>query len=197
MIQLSNNFSNVEEQPFEPFTPPPSGGYVFEVVNVIEKASNAGNQMIQFDLDISEGTYKGAFANYPKSFYQLTNDEGRLKAVLKAFKDSNGGNIAGLVTSTFQLDVSKLKGLKIAGCLRDEEYISSQGELKTSPKVAYLTSLQRLQEGHVKPMPMIKHKPTTTQQQQPNQQAKPTAPSTGQQATNDPFSTVDPDDLPF
>lgn len=155
-IALDQNYETTPAEEHKPFERPPSGGYILEVVEAEEGVSSKGNPMVTFSMDIAEGPHKGVFQKFPIKFYQLVTGEqtARFKGVMKAFSESNSPDKMRPVIGGGSLHAEKLKGARIGGCLRDEEYMNRDGVLKTSCKIAFLCSAQRVKDGEVDPMPV-------------------------------------------
>lgn len=153
-IKMDDNYEQTEAQEGGAFQRPPSDGYIFDVLDCQEAVSSNNNPMVVFSLDIAEGPHKGAFAKFPIKFYQLcTGDHtARFKGVMSAMGKSNPGRPAPVSNGFF--DSVKAKGMKVGGCLRDEEYRNKSGQVKISSKVAYLCSTESVLKGEVRPLDM-------------------------------------------
>ena len=151
-IQLDSDFAAVTPEVFTGFMRPEPGGYVMRVNEVEEKTSSKGNPMIVFSLDISEGKCKNAFEKYPLKYYQVCTGEqtGRLKGLLQMFKECNPANaLNGLVSASGQLNAQALKGKIIGANLREEEYISKDGEIKTALKADHFCTVADVRAGKI------------------------------------------------
>lgn len=141
MIQLDNNFPEVPAAEGGTFEQPPAGGYVLRVLDVSDKASNAGNTMVTLSCDIAQGDHEGAFQRYPKKFFQLVNGDHLpyFKAMLNHFKESNPPEkLAGLVSQSLQFNPQKLKGTLVGACLRETEYVNKEGNVAVGLEIWYL-----------------------------------------------------------
>lgn len=160
MYTLGNDFDTTEAKEFTPFENPPSGGYVFEVVESDDTAARNGRPMVTLKLDIAEGPHKGAFAKFPKPYRQMLDGDSLayFKAMLKYFAESNPeGKMSRVIFK--QRDGSKgfdhegLVGLRIAGNLREAEYLKSDtGETKVGLEVSFLGAVKDV--GNMKPLPL-------------------------------------------
>ncbi len=149
MIQLDPVFTTTEAKEMTGFETPPPGGYVFKVVDVSDKPSKAGNDMISLSVDIAQGEFEGVFEKFPKMFFQLVNGDHLpyFKALLNHFKESNPpAKTNGLVNQALQFDAQKLKGLLIGGCLREAEYLNKDGDLCVGREVWYFCPVSGVAE---------------------------------------------------
>jgi hypothetical protein len=127
---------------------PEAGPIKCIIIAAKTEISSNGNEMLVLDLDIHEGKFAGFYARkfnnderenkrWQLKHYRLTNEEnvGRLKGDIKAIEESNPGFI-------FDFNESSLVN-KVVGCnLREEEYLNSKGEIKSSLKPVYLFPLK-------------------------------------------------------
>ena len=150
-IQLDSDFATVTPEVFTGFVRPEPGGYVMRVNEVEEKTSSKGNPMIVFSLDIYEGKCKNAFEKYPVKFYQVCTGEqtGRLKGLLQTFKECNPPNSLNDLISASGLNPQVLKGKIIGANLREEEYISKEGEIKTAFKADHFCTVVDVPAGKI------------------------------------------------
>ena len=141
-IKLDANFKDVAPAEAGGYVQPPAGGHVMKVLDVSDQPSKAGNPMVTLKLDIAGGEYGGAFAKFPRRFFQLINGEhtAYFKGMLKAFKESNPENeVRGLVVDG-AFYPERMKGLVVGACLREAEYKDKNGEIKVGRS---LSSLQK------------------------------------------------------
>jgi hypothetical protein len=155
MINLDPDFSTTEAAQGGGFETPPPGGYTFRVVDVSDKPSKAGNDMLTLSVDIATGEYKGAFEKFPKMFFQLVNGEHLpyFKALLNNFAASNNPDRMVGVLNGLQFNAQKLKGLLIGGCLRAAEY-EKDGEIREGREVWYFCPISEVAD--IKPPKMKK-----------------------------------------
>lgn len=156
MIELDQNYKDVEPVQMTSFKKPVPGGYQLICVNIEESVSKAGNPMVIIWLDIAEGEFKGTYEKFPIKFYQLcTGDHtARFNGVMKSFHDSNPGHVPFVKDNSF--DASRLVKLKVGGNLRKEEYINKRGDTAVSMKVAFLCGIDKVLKGEIEPMPTKK-----------------------------------------
>lgn len=144
----------------------PAGKYVCKVVNVKIGLSKNGAEMLTFAVDVAEGEYKDFFrkqfdrkketnsdAKWPCQYYQLTQGDsmGRFKGLLAAFELSNPG-----YTWQWGTDCElSLRGLKIGGIFREEEYLGNDGKKHDSVKCYALLPTDDLEEATVPPKKML------------------------------------------
>jgi Protein of unknown function (DUF669) len=187
-----NDYESTEAKEFHPFENPPSGGYVFEVVSVNDKAANSGAPMTTLGLDIAEGPHKGAFAKFPKPYRQLLlNEDGKtspyFKAMMQAFGKSNPApKMAEVIfkqrDGSVGYNPQKLMGLRVGGNLREAEYFK-QGtrETKVGLEVSFL--------GPIEDVPKMRALPLKKLQGQAKPATKP--------ASSASAPVADDSDLPF
>ena len=150
-IQLDSDFATVTPEVFTGFMRPEPGGYVMRVNEVEEKTSSKGNPMIVLSLDISEGKCKNAFEKSPVKAYQVCTGEqtGRLKGLLQTFKECNPPNSLNDLISASGLNPQVLKGKIIGANLREEEYVSKDGEIKTALKADHFCTVADVRAGNI------------------------------------------------
>ncbi len=175
MIALDKDFDTTEAKDFKPFENPPSGGYVFEVLEVSDKASESGKAMVTLSLDIAEGPHAGAFENYPKKYRQLVNGESLayFKAMIKAFMESNPPGLTKEIIFTQRdgskgFDPSRLRGLRIGGNLREAEYMKQEtSEVKVGTEIGYLGAVKDVPAMKPQPLKKLRGAPVATKPFQP------------------------------
>ena len=150
-IQLDSDFATVTPEVFTGFMRPEPGGYVMRVNEVEEKTSSKGNPMIVLSMDIYEGKRKNAFEKYPLKFYQVCTGEqtARLKGLLQTFKECNPPNSLNDLISASGLNPQVLKGKIIGANLREEEYLSKDGEIKTALKADHFCTVADVRAGKI------------------------------------------------
>lgn len=137
----------------------PVGGYVLEIKNAEVKEYDTCSVLV-FSFDISEGDYKGFYAeNYRNQsgedkkwkgnfrLYIPTEDGSekdehtirRFKTAIVDIEESNPGY-------NWDWDESKLKGKKIGGVFRNKEY-SYKGSKGFFTECAWFTSVQNIKDG--------------------------------------------------
>jgi hypothetical protein len=140
------------------FAEPKPGSYILGIINAVAEIKN-GEQRVIFNLDIAEGKFKNHFGKQTKRFgknrylryYQNTEGKGLpyFKGVIKAIEESNPGYV-------FDFNESGLVLKKVGGNLRDEEYVGTDGTVKTSLRVGYLCSIRGVLEGEHRVMSVKK-----------------------------------------
>jgi hypothetical protein len=133
---------------------PKAGGYALRCCTVEETESRAGNPMIVFDFDISQGDFRNYYSKrfasnqnankkWPLRYYQLVNEEqaGRYKGVIESFRKSNP-SFPSAAFSGPEHDLKALIGLEIGGVLQEEEYEKQDGSVGAILKIFYLTSVE-------------------------------------------------------
>jgi hypothetical protein len=159
MIQLDQEFTTTEAATGGQYDPPPPGGYVFQVVAASDNPSNAGDAMVTLSLDIVEGEHAGAFAKFPKKFFQRVNGESLpyFKGMLKAFQESNSPErLKGVVSRDLQFDSSKLVKALVGGCLREVEYLDKTGNVQVGIEVAFLCPIKEVPDIKAPPLKKLK-----------------------------------------
>lgn len=193
MYTLGNDFDTTEAKEFTPFENPPSGGYVFKVVESDDTAARNGRPMVTLKLDIADGPHAGAFAKFPKPYRQMLDGDSMpyFKSMLKYFGESNPEEKMRRVIFTQRngtkgFDHTALVGLRIGGNLREAEYIKQEtNETKVGLEVSFLGAAKDV--GHMKPLP-LKRLAGSTPAAKPTY--RPSAPGTRPPSAQD-------DDLPF
>lgn len=141
-----NNYDSTEAKDPQPYENPPSGGYVFQVVEVGTEPARNGRPMVTLGLDIAEGPYAGAFAKFPKAVRQMMDGDSLpyLKAMNNHFAASNPpARMASVIfkqrDGTTGYDPKALMGLRVGGNLGEAEYIKKEtGEVKIGTEVRFL-----------------------------------------------------------
>lgn len=194
MIQLDKEFTTTEAAEGGAYEPPPAGGYTFQVVDVSEEPSQAGNDMVTLSLDIADGPHEGAFERFPRKVFQLVNGDNLpyFKGMLEKFKACNSKQkLQNLVSKDLRLDASQLKGCLIGGSLRQAEYLDkNSGEVKIGMEVGYLCTLEDLATLKPQPIKKLPARRDTATAGRPGYQA----PRGGAQAG---YKPPEEDDLPF
>lgn len=147
MIQLDASFQNVKAENIGQFENPPAGGYILKVIDVSDKKSESGSDMITLTLDIAEGPFEDGFGKYPKKVRQVISEKSLpyFKGMLNSFKASNPPEkLKGMVNASFQFNPMVLKGAIIGGLLRDAEYINKSGELKIGQEIDFLCQVDEV-----------------------------------------------------
>lgn len=168
---------------FEGFSGPNAGGHVLGIVGVEEKESASHEPMILLYLDIARGEFKNHYRRLSEKFqkhcyiryYQLTEREKSIpyfKGLITAIEHSNPGYKWDWRPQSL---VKKLVGAN----LREEEYVGSNGETKSSLKIAHFCNADKANECKV-----LEPKRLAVQ---------PSAPAQAERG----FSTPDDEDLPF
>lgn len=164
MIQLDEEFTTTEAATGGAYDPPTPGGYVFQVVSVSDKPSNAGNAMVTLELDIADGNFAGAFAKFPKRYFQLVNGEHLpyFKGMLRSFKESNSEEkMRGVVNQSLQFDSSKLLKALVGGCLREAEYLDRSNQVRVGLEIAFLCPVKDVPDIKAPPLKKL-NKPAPT-----------------------------------
>lgn len=154
-----SNYDGAEAKQFTGFNSPSPGAYIFIIAGAFEIMSKSQSPMLVLDLDIAHGEFKGHYEQmsedlkkncYLKHRRLLTEEQSEyLKGDIKAIEESNNG-------FHFNFDESKLSGKYVGGMLREEEYMNNNGEIKTTIKLAYLCSIDKVKKNLLKPMPIKK-----------------------------------------
>ncbi|MFH1394582.1 MAG: hypothetical protein ABIH09_00290 [Candidatus Omnitrophota bacterium] len=119
---------------------PDPGGYVLQIVDVVDKKTKTEKRMLEISLDIADGRFNGWCDECTKkygydSYFKLRQIyEGKSLQYFKKFIEDVEWSNKGY---KFDFDENTLKGKLVGGCLREEEYIGKNGETKTSLKLWY------------------------------------------------------------
>jgi hypothetical protein len=149
-MRIDQEYENTEAAEGGNYIAPPPGGYIFQVLEVSEKPSSSGKDMITLTLDIADGEFEGAFQRFPKKYCQLVNGDNLpyFKAMIEAFQTSNPER--GRLIQGGNFDPQRLTGAVVGGCIREEEYQDRETrEIKVGLKVAWLCDLEKV--GDIKP----------------------------------------------
>lgn len=163
MIQLDKEFTTTEAAEGGQYEAPPAGGYILQVLEVSDKDSSAGNAMVTLSFDIAEGEYQGAFAKFPKKFFQLINGShlAYFKGMLKAFQESNSEqSMHGIISKDLQFDSSRLVKRLVGASIREAEYKATDGEIKVGLEIYFLCPVKEVP--NIKPAALKKLKAGTT-----------------------------------
>lgn len=168
------------------------GGHVCQITNIRQENSKAGKPMIVVSFDIAEGSdldgfyleqYREAKKNGRDARwggvirYLLYDDNGLtnpfFKGFVKSLEESNPGY-------TWDWNEGSATRKKIGIVMREEEYLSRQGTIKTSVKAWRARSVQAILDGVLVP-DKLEYK------ERPKQPYNPTAG----------FTAADDEELPF
>lgn len=157
-----DNYDNTEAKDIQPFENPPSGGYVFKVVEVGTDPARNGRPMVTIKLDIAEGPYAGSFARFPKAVRQMMDKESLpyLKAMINHFAASNPREKMDRVIfknrdGSTGFEPNALMGLRVGGNLGEAEYIKQEtNEIKIGTEVRFLGPAGEILK--MKPLPLKK-----------------------------------------
>lgn len=149
MIDLGNDFEQIQALHAGEFPKLPAGGYVCIVTNSTAGMSKKNAPMLTLDLDICEGPYKAYFKDNdrPPKIYQNIRDKfGKIspyfKGLLKDFEDSNPNfHISGGL-----FDERLLVNKKIGVIFGDEER-EYNGKIYTDPKPQRTTNINKIRNG--------------------------------------------------
>lgn len=154
-----NGYDNARE--FTEYKPLPAGAYVCKIIGVEEAKSSAGKDMIKIALDVAEGPHAD---HYKKDFAADSRAEKKWPCVVyQVVYDSNGETASGFKTFITSVERSNgnqptvwgdrfaaaLKGKRVGGLFRREEYINSKGEHKWITKCFMFRSTDKLAECEV------------------------------------------------
>lgn len=162
MIPLDKEYTTTEAAEGGQYELPPPGGYILQCIEASDKPSNAGKAMVTLSFDIAEGEYQGAFAKYPKKFFQLVNGEhlAYFKGMLKAFEESNSAQAMAGVVKDLQFDSSKLVKRLVGASIREAEYKDkTTGEIKVGMEIHFLCPVKQVPD--IKPAGIKKFKAGT------------------------------------
>ena len=149
------NYDGAEAATFGNTDRPPAGPYLMKIFGERETISrNSQKPMLELLLDIAQGQYADFFQELGNQIgkscllrhYRLLTDEqsNYLKGDISSIEKSNAG---------FKYDFSdgSLIGKRVGANLQEEEYYNSEGEVKTSLKIAFLFPITDIAK--IKPMP--------------------------------------------
>lgn len=132
----------------------PSGGYVCRITAVTDVADK---EYLAITYDITEGDYADYYSDdwgkehpYAHRFIRSYRDKalGMFKGFLKAVDESNGTDFGATVTDG--LDEKKLVGKVVGLILREEEYESNRGDIRTRLSVHRAVSTDTIRSGNYK-----------------------------------------------
>lgn len=194
MILIDREFDKTEAKEGGQFDPPDPGGYVMLVLEVSEQPSKAGSDMVTLSLDIADGEHAGAFAKFPKRFFQQVNGDNLayFKGMIGHFSASNPPAKMNQVIfkqkdESLGFDGQALVGMRIGANLREAEYLDRAGQVKMGLEVGALCAVKDVPG--LKPMPVKKLKG-----QRPG---TPTAARPAAQTAGGALPLAGEDDLPF
>ena len=155
-MEKPRDWDNVQE--FTDYSPLPAGAYICKIIQVEETKSKSGTPMVQIGLDIAEGEQT---EYYRKSFLSDTRTDKKWGCVVnQTTEDKDGGSSRGFKSFITSVERSNgnqptvwgasfckaLKGKKVGGLFRREEYINSKGENKWNTKCYRFFSVDKLAE---------------------------------------------------
>lgn len=164
-----NGFDEV--QGFSSFEQLEEGGHILRILNVEEKQSQAGNDMIviSFDTDKEDkqpGYFKEKYNSDMRSdkkwpaggrTYQVcTGSNGICSKGFKTFIECVEASNNGFKVQWGNNFTACLKNKLIGGCFGKEEYLNSYGESKFAVKLSGFRTVQDVKEGKVQaPKPKL------------------------------------------
>lgn len=144
-----------------------AGGYICKIINAREDVSSTGKNMLVIAFDIEEGERAGY---YKRKFEADTRTDKKWQGIYRQLLDGEkaAGFLKGVMTSLeasnpnfkWNWDETKLKGLKFGGIFGEEEY-EYNGEIKTSVKIKWIRSVDKIRNGDFK-VPEPKKLPTNS-----------------------------------
>jgi len=171
-MQPIPNWENIVPQTgdFEPLKP---GAYICQIINVAVMQSKSGNAMLKFAIDICEGEHQKHFreifetrqkfdssAKWPAGgvYYQMfeggNGAEERFKGLIETLEAANPM----FKWINCNWNEKRMIGLKFGGIFREEEYLNSKDEVRTSVRLYRVVPIEGLFERKI---PEIKRlKPT-------------------------------------
>lgn len=154
-----SNYDQADAKQFAGFNSPVAGATVLGITSAQEIQSRSGSPMLVLSIDIAEGEYKRYYTKLSADLKKdcmlkhrrtLTDDQSEyLKGDIKAIEESNKG-------FKFNFDERSLVNKLVGGMLREKEYLSKDGSIKTFLEIAYLCSVDKVRSGLLKPMPIKK-----------------------------------------
>lgn len=142
----------------------PKGGYVCEIKDARVNTSKNGWEHLAISMEICEGEFTGYYMDRWKNNTNpdktwgcvlrlgIPTDDGSekdgwtkraFKTAIEAIEDSNNGFHWGW-------NEAALKGLKVGGLFRIEQFLGTDGEIKSTVRVASLTSIEKVHKGTYK-----------------------------------------------
>ena len=153
-----------EAQGFSSFEQLEEGGHILRILNVEERKSKAGNDMIviSFDTDKTDGQpgyFKERYDSDTRSekkwpaggrTYQVcTGSNGNCSKGFKTFIECVEASNNGFEVQWGNNFAACLKNKLIGGCFGKEEYLNSYGESKFTIKLSGFRTVQDVKEGKV------------------------------------------------
>ena len=131
----------------EPMSRVPAGGYVCRIIHAID---NAEKQYLRIELDIAEGDYKGTYSD---KYTKFGGNWGCVR--IASYKERALPMFKGFVTAVeesndrykFDFDEKTLEGKLVGVLMGEEEYISTDGEVRTNTKPQFFRSVQAIRSG--------------------------------------------------
>ena len=153
-----------ETQGFSTYEVLKEGGHVLKILNIEERKSQAGNDMIviSFDTDKTDsqpGYFKERYDSDTRSdkkwpaggrTYQVcTGSDGNCSKGFKTFIECVEASNNGFKVQWGDNFANCLKNKLIGGCFGKEEYLNSYGESKFTVKLSGFRTVQDVKEGKV------------------------------------------------
>lgn len=146
MINLGNDYENVQPLQAGEFVKLPAGGYVCIVTDAVASRSAAGTPLLTISFDIVEGEFKGYFSNAnfpPKIFQSVFDKKGKpspyFKGLIKNFENSN----AGFVVTNGYFDEKSLLN-KFIGVVFGDVEREYNGKIYTDAKPVFTVSVDKI-----------------------------------------------------
>lgn len=135
------------------------GGHICRIENARTNLARNGAEIFELMIDIAEGGKEDGF--YRKAYTQAKkdNENATWRGILGVFTMDRDGQCSpyfkGMMKSveesnpgyTWNWDEASLRGKMIGVVFREEEYMSQQGELRTTVRPAFARSVARIKEG--------------------------------------------------
>lgn len=155
-----NGFEETRE--FGEYTPLELGGHKLVIMKVEECETSNGNQYIKVSFDTAKDDIQPNY--YNNQYKQDTRDNKKWSGVTTVFPTDNEGKTS-RAFKTFCTSVEKsnagfkmvwgeqfcnaLKGKAVGGVFGEEEYVDSNGEIKTARKLRWFRSIEGVMDADV------------------------------------------------
>lgn len=151
-------FNEVDAKEFGEFESLELGGHLLTILDAREyKSEISGNTSLRICVDISKGDKQEGF--FKKQYDANTNADKKWSSAgtrYLSLKDEQLAYLKGFITAIensnagFKFNTKgtweQLKGLKVAGQFGLEEYLDSEGHIKTATKLVQFRSVDKLDE---------------------------------------------------
>lgn len=151
MVNWGKDLKDIKKQEHIKFK---GGGYLLRCIQIEDKVSQAGNKQFVLTFKptwcVDHGNQTEELFKYDLKYYlpyELETHLPRVKGMLTSFQESNPAKLKPEDVESAEFDENRLINLTVGAVLREEEYLKDGIEPRSSLKIFYLCSKERIQKG--------------------------------------------------